>query len=1632
MKSILNRIILTAAMALTLTVQSALAACPDGDINKDCKVDIQDLAILSQEWMQGASSPADIAKDAEGKVNIADFSMLANNWSKVGSADIIINEIHYDPSPETDLTEFIELYNPMNFEVDLSDWYFDDGITYIFPAGTKIASGQYLIVSQSPVAMSNKFGVSALGPYAGRLSGDGEKIVLKNNLGQTVDEVDYGTSFPWPIASDGDGCSMELMNPSLDNDLGSSWRASGYGIEVEEQITLINAEEQWYYRKGESEPPANWNQVGYIPDLLWSQGQGGFGYDYSFNNTILSDMEDNYVTIYLRKEFDISAQAANNDKLELMVRVDDGCIIWINGTEVARPHVGDGPKDYDSTGINHEAEIETITLENAGSYLVAGTNTIAVHVLNTRIGSSDLTFDMTLKTLPDSLHNQFSPTPKAKNKSFKDNAPPNIRQVKHSPKVPTTSEETTITAKVTDPDGVASVMLSYQLVMPGSYIPSHLPLSISVLNSSPSTPFTDNAAYENPANWTTVEMDLTEEDIYSAVIPVQTSNRTLVRYRISVTDNENNTVRAPFTDDPSLNFAYYVYDGVPAYTASYKSVSPGGAGYVYPKEVMTSLPVYSLITRATDMTTCVAYNSSDRVSGTEAMAKFNWPATMIYDGVVYDHIHYRLRQRTQRYGGAGKRPFRFRFNKGNYLQAHDRYGNEFPEKWRSLNFGKMCDTALGNGNFGLTETMNNDLCELVGVPAAQMFAVHFRVVDGVEEAPNTSFGQYYGDFWGMFLGTEDYDSRFIKSRGLEDGNMYKLKYGTKDGNEIKRNQGLYSTTGDEDFQNIRNNLDPDKSGDWLNTYVDYDHWYRYNTICEFVRHRDYAPTDNWLKNRVWFFTIPDAEHPYGQMRTFIHDSDASWGPTWASDESAKGDYPEEAIYADHPGNPGGYFYYDGVYPPKPDFKQEHRNTMRHLGDIVFQPEIINTMIDDLAEIISEFSRADRDRWKDGPATTGNQDWGTMENRVYLMKQFAFTGGVYSTQTGGHAAYIRDFADSEGDADSIPDTPILSYIGTEGYPTNDLRFSCSEFSDPQGNDTFAAMQWRIAEASHTSNPIYEGVRPRIYGYVPAWQSEELTTFQQTLTFPASKIKAGHTYRVRVKFKDNTGKWGHWSEHIQIIAGEPIAIGNMASLRITELMYDPAEGTDYEFVELKNTGDEDLDISTVSFTEGITFDFAGSDITTLQPGEFVLIVKDRVAFLSKYPAISSIIAGEYDGKLSNSGEEIKLEDYWNGTIVSFTYADSRLWPLAADGNGHSLVPLVSAIPGEPDGTLQWPFNWQASTYINGSPGADDPIAAENLMINEIAAHTDFDNPPYDSNDWFELYNASEQSINIAADTWYVSDNPDNLKKWTLPATTIASGDYISYDEINDFHNPITSGFGLNKAGEQLLLSYLPTGQPGRIVDVIRFKGQANGLTYGRYPSGAPYLFTLSPSRDTQTTEIPAHLTISEVMYHPVDGKDEYIEIYNNTGSAVMVQNESGTFRLDGAVQFSFAPGTALTNGQRIIIVPFDPIAEPASLAAFELAYGVSNLTAGTDIVGPWIGSLSNRSERISIEMPQASDNPDLPADISWIIVDEMLYADTEPWPIEADGQDYSLTRESAYPGNSSYAPETWKAAIPTPGL
>src|SRR5690606_5551811 len=133
---------------------------------------------------------------------------------------------------------------------------------------------------------------------------------------------------------------------------------------------------------------------------------------------------------------------------------------------------------------------------------------------------------------------------------------------------------------------------------------------------------------------------------------------------------------------------------------------------------------------------------------------------------------------------------------------------------------------------------------------------------------------------------------------------------------------------------------------------------------------------------------------------------------------------------------------------------------------------------------------------------------------------------------------------------------------------------------------------------------------------------------------------------------------------------------------------------------NAGPHPLALDGIEISGGIQFTFPieTTGVNDLQPGEVVLLVKSREAFLSRYGDEGLDIRGEYEGRLSNSGETLRIRDRLGESILSFEWSDK--WYPTTDGGGYSLE-LVD--PTADPHTASEPSSWRPSVDVLGTPGA-----------------------------------------------------------------------------------------------------------------------------------------------------------------------------------------------------------------------------------------------------------------------------------------------------------------------------------------
>ncbi len=150
---------------------------------------------------------------------------------RVFSDSLVINEINYNSAASFDPGDWVELYNPQDHSLDISNWEFkdeDDLHIYKFSPGTIMPAKGYIVIAFDMTAFHTRFPTvtNYVGPMGFGFAGGGELLRLYNNSGTLIDTVNYDDVAPWPTEADGLGASLQLRSPALDNALGVNWFAS--------------------------------------------------------------------------------------------------------------------------------------------------------------------------------------------------------------------------------------------------------------------------------------------------------------------------------------------------------------------------------------------------------------------------------------------------------------------------------------------------------------------------------------------------------------------------------------------------------------------------------------------------------------------------------------------------------------------------------------------------------------------------------------------------------------------------------------------------------------------------------------------------------------------------------------------------------------------------------------------------------------------------------------------------------------------------------------------------------------------------------------------------------------------------------------------------------------------------------------------------------------------------------------------------------------------------------------------------------------------------------------------------------------------------------------------------------------
>jgi len=189
-----------------------------------------------------------------------------------------------------------------------------------------------------------------------------------------------------------------------------------------DDTVLLDVGPGWKYFKGTQEPsPAAggapstaWTEPAFN-DSAWLSGATSIGYGDNDDATVLTDMRNRYLSIYLRHVFTVP-DPASLENLLLSVAYDDGFVAYLNGTEIARSETMEDrgtPPPYNRTASgNREASArdDEFNLKSFVSLLKPASqqNVLAIQVHNVTLDSSDLSIHPRLirrRTLPGSIEN---------------------------------------------------------------------------------------------------------------------------------------------------------------------------------------------------------------------------------------------------------------------------------------------------------------------------------------------------------------------------------------------------------------------------------------------------------------------------------------------------------------------------------------------------------------------------------------------------------------------------------------------------------------------------------------------------------------------------------------------------------------------------------------------------------------------------------------------------------------------------------------------------------------------------------------------------------------------------------------------------------------------------------------------------------------------------------------------------------------------------------------------------------------------------------------------------------------------------------------------------------------------------
>lgn len=510
----------------------------------------------------------------------------------------------------------------------------------------------------------------------------------------------------------------------------------------------------------------------------------------------------------------------------------------------------------------------------------------------------------------------------------------------------------------------------------------------------------------------------------------------------------------------------------------------------------------------------------------------------------------------------------------------------------------------------------------------------------------------------------------------------------------------------------------------------------------------------------------------------------------------------------------------------------------------------------------------------------------------------------------------------------------------------------------------------------------------------------------------------------RIPDGYGGWG-LTLVTPAVPNLPALLGDAALLRINEWCSNPSQGADW--FELYNPQQQPVLLGGC-FLSDDAVDWG----------------KQRI------PSLSFIGAGSTghavfvaDGDAGQGADHVNFSLSQAGEVVALHSPEGSL----IDQVSFGLQPQGASEGRFPDGA-----EGKSAFLQTQSRGGPNWLPLGSIVINELLAHTD---PPFE--DAVELYNQGSSVIDLSG--WYLSNSRSDPKRYRIPeGTMMMPGEYhVIYEgAFGSLDSPTAFTFNSSRGDECVLSSVGVGGLLNGFRSVVSFEASQNGVSFGRYETSVDVEFvplgatSFGMDAPLSTEEFRTGggglngsprvgpVVITELMVEPppLSGTNdntlhEFVELSNLLAAPQVLYDPSivtNTWTLRGAVDYEFPAGTVLGGGEVVVLVSFTPGVDSVVESEFRAFYGIAD---GVRLFGPYRGKLGNVTESLRLYLPdppQRAPHPDEGL-VPQVLVEEVRYSTTFPWPAGVPGTGMSLQRRVA--DSFGNEPLNWLAAVPGPG-